>query len=138
MDPLQVASQEDLANELMDRPVALNRGELATSAQCDTFYIWLSLRIDALAAERADEISYDLADRDREWVALADARLTQARAVRQALQQHRAELVRAERHRANVEKQAREWPAFKRLVRRELGDARYQALWDEARSEGQP
>ncbi len=127
-------TQEDLADELMDQP-ASSGAKLKTAAQCDAYYAWLTERIDALAAERADEITYPLADRDREWVALADARLAQARAVRQALQQRRAELVRAERHAAHVAQNPPEWAAFKRLVRRDLGDKRYRALWIEARSE---
>lgn len=128
--------QVDLAEQLLDMPVRFDRTAVPTPEACDDALAWLAARIDALAAERLQEIEeFAAAHRDEPWIIAANDRLTQARYVRQMIIGQRAELIRAQQHAEKMALDPPEAKSFKRLVKERLGQQEYLALWEKARAE---
>lgn len=88
-------SQETLSEELIDLVGGFRLDAITTLALADEADAWLTKRLLALDAVRADEMKRPADDRDHDW--LADAREARARAVQLlgSVRLRRALLVRA-------------------------------------------
>lgn len=72
-------SQETLSEELIDKVGDFVLAAIDTLALADEADAWLTTRLLALDAVRADELRRDPDDRDRDW--MQDAKEARARAV---------------------------------------------------------
>lgn len=122
----------DLADEIMDGALErFNLGAITTVADADEADRWLTERIAALQAERDDEKTYPLEERDHDWLGTSKAVLKQANGLLFEVRKRRAEIIRAARMAESREKELKDFAGLKEVLRDRLDSESYRALWEE-------
>jgi hypothetical protein len=88
---------------------------------------WLSLRIDALVAEREDEKAFPVHDRDHEWLGASKAALKRARRLLHEVAQKALAFKRAAGQARDVAAER----VFVEVVREKVERVEWLAFWDE-------
>lgn len=128
------ADCDPLTLEVLRARPAVDLDALTTTDQVDERMSWLVARIDAVTADREDEIGMEAADRDEGFLAATGNALRHMRALRQDLQTRRGRLNKAEKaaaRAAEVPHQETRERLFIDAARELLDRATYLRLWDE-------
>ena len=115
-----------------------NADGLASLAEVETAAAELVSMINAVEADRADEIDRAAVTRDEGFITRTNGALRSLKALRVQLQTRRSELLKAARVAANAERNANRLQRFVDVAREMLPPPTYQAIWDRVLSESKP
>ena len=119
-----------LTLEVLERRPSIEPEKLGTVAEVDDATAWLVERISAMTADREEEIALAPGDRDEGFLAATGNALRLMRAQRQALQNRRGALTRAERALAHTPRQETRERLFIEAAREQLDRETFRAIWD--------
>lgn len=119
-------------------PPLANADGLATLAEVEAAAAELVSMINAVEADRADEIDRQTVTRDEGFITRTNGALRSLKALRVQLQTRRSELLKAARVAANAERNANRLQRFVDVSREMLPPATYQAIWDRVLTEVRP
>jgi hypothetical protein len=121
-------TEELLAQDLMGEAIERFDLEAITDlALADEAARWLSVRINALVAEREDEKAFSVTERDHDWLGASKAALKRARRLQHEVGQKALALKRA----ADAARDASAERVFIEVVREKVERVEWLGLWDE-------
>lgn len=124
----QASLAEELIGGVLDR---FDKEALTSVALCDQAIAWLDARVGALTAERSDELTFDLEQRDNDWLGESKLALKRANGLLHDVRAIRGRLAKAANIVASRAEDRDQFEAFKAVIKDQLGDAAYVAAWEE-------
>lgn len=119
-----------LTLEVLDRRPSIEPDRLATVAEVDDAAAWLLERISAMTADREEEIALAPGDRDEGFLAATGNALRLMRGQRQALQNRRGAITRAQREKDQAPRQETRERLFIEAAREQLDRETFRSIWD--------
>lgn len=113
---------------LRTRP-SIDPAKLHTIEQVDASVAWLAERINAVTSDREDEIAVVAGDRDEAFMAATGNLLREMKALRQAVQNRRGEITKAERMAAQAAREATRPQLFVDAARQVLDRDTFIRIW---------
>lgn len=114
-------------------PVPSEFGGLISTASIDAELEQVIEALNAVQADRTDEISLPARDRDVAFITQCNQAITALKARRVGLKERRSELLKAEKRATQVQTDRTDERAFVDVARDILPGATYRQIWDEVR-----